>query len=392
MTTIDNPVFDVMDKRFHVDDPWPMFAWLRAHAPLFWEETNGVWVASSYDMVSKIERMPLLFSSAEGIRYRDRATLSILNMDYPEHARHRRILSRGFTPNRIALLRDQIREITTEVLDGIEGLESFDYVAEVARPIPTRVIAGMLGLPSSMGEQLRTWSDTMLAGDDIEDDSDPRLLAASAAFGEWVTFVQPRLEDRRANPGTDLISLLVAAEEMMSHDDLLMFLTLLLVAGNDTTRNTMAGGLLALSRNPDQYELLREDRSLIPSAVEEILRWVTPVLMHLRTVTEDTVFEGHELRTGQKVCLLWPSANRDEAVFPNADRFVVTRSDNNHRTFGFGPHFCLGAHLARLEMEVLLEEQLRRFPTLHVPDGVEPTYADGTLIRGITSLAASLAG
>ena len=390
----DPTTFDVLDQRFHVDDPWPKYDWLRENDPFFWEANNDVWVATSHRLMTDIEKSPGLFSSAQGIRYHDPTPLSLLTMDAPEHSAKRRLLSRAFTPKRINDLRETVREVTNDVLDRVEGRRDFDFVTEIAMPIPTEVIAVMLGLPRSDGEQLRVWSDTMLAADEIPDQNDSRIAAGGAAAAEWFPYIEGYIEERRARPTDDLISTLVAAVDhsvddelaALDHGELLMFLTLLLVAGNDTTRNSMSGGVRVLTENPAQYDMLRENHELIPSAVEEVLRWVSPVLVHLRTVTATTEFAGKNIVEGQKVCVVFPAANFDPAVFDDPTRFDITRRPNEHRAFGFGPHYCLGAHLARLEMQVLLEEQLRRLPYLQASLERPVEHLDSTLVRGLISV------
>ena len=289
--------FDVLDPTlFSRGAAHQVFDWLRANDPVHRDERNELWVVSKYDDVAHVERQPETFISGRGVRPKgDDVNLSIASMDDPEHARQRRLIARGFTPKRIGELTERIRSVTRELVDQIAHRGECDFVTDLAAPLPLIVIAELLGLPVDDREQLRHWSDTMIAGEgSVAGDS--KLDAAGQAWAEYVTYLAALLEDRRVHPRDDLISVLLSSADAgelgfdpaaldaaiasgdprsglsLGGDDILSFLTLLLVAGNETTRNALSGGVLALSRFPEQRDRLVADLTLVPSATEEILR------------------------------------------------------------------------------------------------------------------------
>jgi len=389
-----------------------VFKWMRENDPVHRDEKNGSWVVSKYDDVSYVERQPELFCSAQGVRPKGGGAdaLSIVSMDDPEHARQRRLISRGFTGGRITQLTDHIRELARGLVDNVAARGECDFVDDIAKPLPLIVIAEMLGLGIGDRERLAHWSDTMMAGEGADAD-DPRQAAAGEAWGEYITYLVGLLEDRRAHPRDDLISVLLSSaeageisfdEDALHHrlqegalgdgnlglgsDDLLSFLVLLLVAGNETTRNALSGGMLALSSFPAERAKLVGDLTLVNSATEEILRYVSPVISFSRTVTRDTELRGRQLAPGDVMLNVYPSANRDADVFDDPDAFHVDRSPNLHLAFGTGPHFCLGANLARTEIRILLEELFSRLPDIHVPDGAEAERGANALVTTIQHL------
>ncbi len=389
-----------------------VFRWMRENDPVHWDETNGIWVVSKYDDISYVERQPELFCSAQGVRPKGGGAdaLSIVSMDDPEHARQRRLISRGFTGARITKLMDHIRELAHGLVDNVAKRGSCDFVDDIAKPLPLIVIAEMLGLAVEERERLAHWSDTMMAGEGADAD-DPRQAAAGEAWAEYITYLVGLLEERRAHPQDDLISVLLSSADAgeisfdeqalmakvqaggladaglgLGADDLLAFLVLLLVAGNETTRNALSGGMLALSSFPAERDKLVADLGLVNSATEEVLRYVSPVISFSRTVTSDTELRGRSLKTGDVVLNVYPSANRDADVFDDPDAFHVDRSPNLHLAFGTGPHFCLGANLARTEIRVLLEELFTRLPDIHVPEGVDAERGANALVTTIQHL------
>ena len=373
------------------------FDWLRANDPVHRDEKNGIWVISKHADIIQVERQPELFCSKLGIRPTGGhgANLSIVSMDDPEHAQKRKLVSRGFTPPRINELMDHIRDIARELIDNVAARGECDFVDDIAKPLPLIVIAEMLGLPVDERQQLARWSDDMMSAEGAESDTDPRIVAAAEAFGGYVGLLMQLIEERRANPKDDLISVLLSSVEAgaLSHDqenldgdELLMFLVLLLVAGNETTRNGLSGGMDALSRFPEQRARLAGDLSLVNSATEEILRYVSPVISFSRTVTADTELRGRALKEGDVVLNVYPSANRDEDVFDNPHEFRVDRDPNMHLAFGTGPHFCLGANLARTEIRIALDELFTRLPDIRVAPGAEPQRAPNSLVTTINHL------
>jgi len=389
-----------------------VFRWMRENDPVHRDEVNGIWVVSKYEDISYVERQPELFCSGQGVRPKGGGAdaLSIVSMDDPEHARQRRLISRGFTGARITQLMDHIRDLARELVDNVAKRGECDFVDDIAKPLPLIVIAEMLGLGVEDRAQLAHWSDTMMAGEGAGAD-DPRQAAAGEAWGEYITYLVVLLEERRAHPKDDLISVLLSSADAgdiefdesalrsvveqgaipsgslgLGSDDLLAFLVLLLVAGNETTRNALSGGMLALSNFPTERIKLVGDLGLVNSATEEILRYVSPVISFSRTVMRDTELRGRALAVGDVVLNVYPSANRDADVFDEPDAFRVFRSPNLHLAFGTGPHFCLGANLARTEIRILLEELFTRLPDIHVPEGVDAERGANALVTTIQHL------
>ena len=389
-----------------------VFRWMRENDPVHRDEVNGIWVVSKYEDISYVERQPELFCSGQGVRPKGGGAdaLSIVSMDDPEHARQRKLISRGFTGGRITELVDHIRELAHDLVDNVAARGECDFVDDIAKQLPLIVIAEMLGLAVDQREQLAHWSDTMMAGEGAEADY-PRQAAAGVAWGEYIMYLVGLLEERRAHPQDDLISVLLSSADAgdiafdhaalqnrvqdgalggdglgLGSDDLLAFLVLLLVAGNETTRNALSGGMLALSQFPGERDKLVADMGLVNSATEEILRYVSPVISFSRTATRDTELRGREIKAGDVLLNVYPSANRDIDIFANPDLFLVDRSPNLHLAFGTGPHFCLGANLARTEIRILLQELLTRLPDIHVPAGADADRGANSLVTTIQHL------
>jgi len=405
---------DINDGRFY-DDPWEGYAWLRANAPVYWDAKNELWVISRHEDVAYVSRTPARYCSKFGVRPKVAAPMSIISMDDPEHTQQRRLINKGFTPAQVRRLAPHVREITNSIIDEIQARGEVVFVADFAIHVPLIVIAELMGLDPVGREGLYEWSDKMMAGDGHTDPDDPVLHAAAEAFGDYVTYLLPIIEARRVEPREDLISILTGAYDAgvlevgedggvvadglvgglagldgdgLTSDELLMFLCVLVVAGNETTRNAITGGLKAFSDFPEQKQRLLDDLSLMDSAVEEIVRFVSPVISFTRTVTEDHDFHGQELKEGDKVLLLYQSANRDETVFEAPDEFRLDRNPNPHLGFGIGPHFCLGANLARLEIKIVFEELFRRLRDIRVKPGAEVTRGDNALVLAIEHLPA----
>ncbi|HEY6531575.1 MAG TPA: cytochrome P450 [Acidimicrobiales bacterium] len=399
------PDFDVLDPRFH-DDPWAVYRWLRRHAPVFWDERNELWLVSGHVEVSHVSRNPQVYSSARGVRPGMDVPMSIIGMDDPEHTRQRRLINRGFTPRRVREITGHMRELTSGLIDDIASRGEIDFVGDFAIHLPLIIIAELIGLDPTQRDRLYRWSDAMVGGDGRSDPDDPALVAAATAFGEYAAMCSELIDARRGHPvADDLISILSNAydegalandgtdggflsdaseetdiEGTLTNDELFMFLCLLVVAGNETTRNALTGALLAFSRFPDQRRALADRPELIDSAVDEVIRYVSPVISFMRTVTTTHEYEGLTLEEGQQVLLLYQSANRDETVFDAPDEFRIDRSPNPHVGFGVGTHYCLGASLARAELDVALTELLRRLPDIRVPEGAEVRRGDSTLV------------
>jgi cytochrome P450 family 142 subfamily A polypeptide 1 len=394
-TALDPRTVDLNDPRLY-DDPWAFYRWLRDEQPVWWNEASGLYAISRYDDIVDISCHPERYSSAAGVRPVP-VKISLIDTDDPEHARLRRLISRGFTPRQVRKLAEHVRELANEILDEVQARGRIEFVADFAVHVPLIVIAELMGLDPATRGQLYRWSDAMMAADGETDLTSAVMQDATTAFAEYSAVCAELIEARRTSPTEDLVSLLTKLHDdgvdgepdVLSDDELMMFCTLLVVAGNETTRNAIAGGLRALSSFPDEREKLLADPSLIDSAVEEILRFVSPVLTMVRTVTEDHSRDGVDLRAGDRLLLLYQSANRDERVFDDPDSLRVDRSPNPHIAFGFGPHYCLGANLARLEVKIVFQELLRRLPDIRVEDPDRlPARARSTLVLGIESLPA----
>ncbi len=396
---------DVLDPRFY-DDPWEGYRWLRANGPLWWDARNEMWVASRHDDISHVSRNQELYSAAQGVRPKVAAPMSIISMDDPEHTRQRRLINKGFTPRMVRQLSEHMREITNEIIDEVAAEGEIDFVEDLAIHVPLIVIAELMGLDPAQRQKLYAWSDAMMAGDGHTDADDPVLHRAAEAFGEYCALCLELIEKRRADGSTDdIIGILTNAydqgelerpdgalqatgDDELSSDDLLMFLTLLVVAGNETTRNALTGGLIAFTRFPDERRKLLDRPELIDLAVEEIARYVSPVLSFMRTVTDDHTYKGVDLKAGDRVLLLYQSANRDEDVFDESDRFVVDRDPNPHLAFGIGTHYCLGANLARAEIKVVFEELFTRLRDIRAAAPDTLTRGDSTLVLALQHLPA----
>ena len=365
-------------NRFTAGVPYHAFKLLRAEAPVFWHPElrgAGFWVISRYEDVVAVSKDPATFSSARGgtniFELSDEEIAVVrtmmLNMDPPGHTKYRRLVNQGFTPRMVARLEPHVRDICRRVVDAVAAKGSCDFVVEVAAELPLQVIVELLGVPLADCHRVFDWSNRLIGFDDPEFQTsmEDGKIAASEL---WAYANQLALE-RRQRPREDLVSVLMQAEvdgERLSEMEFDSFFLLLSVAGNETTRNLIAGGMLALIEHPAERARLVADPALLPRAVEEMLRWVSPVIHFRRTATRDTELRGQTIRAGQKVVLFYPSANRDEAVFPEPERFDVSRTPNEHLAFGIGEHFCLGASLARLEIRVMFEELLGRLPDMEL--------------------------
>ena len=383
----------ILDPRipgtFNRSDYFERLAELRADAPVHHID-DDVFTAARYEDVRAISRNPTDFCSSRGVLVNDPLRFkpadmsgSVLHMDPPDHAAYRKLVNREFTPRGVTGLEARIRELAVEVLDAVAPDEAVDFVGAVAAPFPVQVIAELLGVGDADRGDFRCWSDAMIAAPDTKD---PAVFALA---GELWRFLDEQLRERAGAPRDDLMSTLMHAEvqgHRLSHAEARMFCVSLLVAGNETTRHLISGAALALAEHPDQRHALAQDASAIPAAVEESLRWVTPIQAFGRTATRDTEVHGVPIPADAFVIMLYASANRDVAAFgPTADRFDVTRpTDPPHLAFGFGEHLCLGAALARLEARVLLEELVARWGTWDLEG--EPTWTASTLVRGMSEL------
>ena len=386
----ENPAIRLLDGYFYVGEPLRHFRWMREHAPVFWDESSRLWGIALYEDVMKISKSPELFCSGQSSRPDAPALPSMINMDDPRHKLRRALVNKGFTKRRVDDHETKIRRIVTELIDAVCEKGSCDFVREIAAPLPMIVIGDLLGVAPEDRDRLLRWSEEMLAASTAT--AAPALAERAAKAGlEYAQYALGVIGDRRGKPpGDDLMSVLVHAEidsqklddEALVHESLLI-----LVGGDETTRHVITEGMEALIRFPAQRDVLLRDPSKIPVAVEEMLRWVTPIKNMNRTATRDSVLRGQKIREGDKLLLLYPSANRDERVFPDPDVFDVERSPNDHVAFGgYGTHFCLGASLARLELRVMFEELLRRLPDLQLASDDALPLRPNNFIAGVESM------
>jgi hypothetical protein len=383
--------FDPFDYAFH-EDPYPVYRALRAEAPVYWNQALRFWALSRHADVLAGFKDWERFTNTGGISLEvgelsadSTAVLSILAMDPPRHDRIRALVSKGFTPRRVADLEPSIRALAVRYLERVRPAGRCDFVADFAGRLPMDVISEMLGVPESDRDELRGWSDTILHREEGVRGVPPEGVAASGRLLQYFVRV---VAERRRRPGDDLASALCAAEldgEKLSDKDIIGFLYLLIIAGNETTTKLLANAVHWLQKHPAVRKEVTESPALVPQWVEETLRFDNSTQLMARTVSADFDYRGHAMRRGQKVLLLIGSANRDEAVFPNPDVFDIHRDTSAHLSFGRGTHFCLGAALARLEARVSLEEVLRRLADWNV-DEANAVRVHSTNVRGFMAL------
>ena len=355
----------LLDPQLYTTDPHPLYARLRAEAPVAWNEERGFWAVAKHADVSAIENDHGTFCAGRGILVEEIGTTytsppTMMHSDPPVHTRYRRLVQPAFKPSAVRPLEPVIRARTTALVERFEDGVATDVVSVLSVPLPLQVIGEILGVPDDEWERCYEWSEAVIPGaTDWPEERRAQLM------GEMVEYLVGAAKDRRARPRDDVLTRLAQIDldgERLSDDELGMFLVQLLVAGNETTRDLISSGLLAFADHPGQWARLRADRHLVPSAVEEMLRWSSPVVSFMRTATRATEVGGVSVAEGEPLLMLFASANRDEDAFgPSASTFDVGRDPNPHLAFGQGNHFCLGAALARLEGRVVLEELLDRF-------------------------------
>ena len=358
--------------------------WMRQEAPLYWDDSTGIWGAASHELVSMMSREWHTFCSSKGSRP-ESSVPSMINFDAPEHTKRRRLVGNGFTPRRVADHEPYLREKVTQLIDSVIDKGSCDIVADIATPLPMYMIGELMGLPEEDNDTLLHWSDIFATGGETIALADVQM----AVIG-WNDYIMKKVNERRGKDGQDLVSLIVNAEwegESLSDVDIMFETMLVLVGGDETTRHVISAGTAALLQNPDQLALLKSDMSLLPSAIEEMLRWASPIRNMNRTATQDVIVNGMQIRENDRVLLLYPSANRDAKVFDNPHSFDITRTPNDHVAFGaYGRHHCLGAPLARLELKILFEEMLNRFDNLQLATDEPLISRRGNFVLGLNEV------
>jgi cholest-4-en-3-one 26-monooxygenase len=377
---------DLLDGALYAGDPEPAYAWLRERAPVYRDEANELWAVSRHADVIAVETDPALFTSSRGFRPKLPSDASMIGKDDPEHAAQRRLLSRRFTPRAVRAREPGLRAVVTRLIDAFARRGHCDLVRELAIPVPVIAILELLGFDPDAWPRFALWAETLNASG-----GGPRYVhpGVMQAFGEFRAEALALARARRARPRDDLFSRMVVAADAelpRSDDEIALEALLLLDGGSDTTRHVIGGATLALVQHPEALRRLAAEPARIPTAVEEFVRWVTPILNMRRTATRDTELHGRAIRAGDEVLLLYGAANRDPRVFAEAQRFDPARDPNPHLAFGFGTHFCLGASLARLELRVVFEELLRRLPDLRLAPGAEPSWVPNAFTRGLASL------
>jgi cytochrome P450 len=381
------------------DEAHAVWRRLRAESPVSWQDGRlwfpGFWSITKHADILAISRDPHTYISSKGIAMatdpntppdQGGAGDSMITTDPPRHVRLRRLVNKGFTPRMVALMEPGIRAMAEEIVAGVAPRGECDFVTEIAAQLPLAVICTMVGAPREDWPMLFDLTNQVLGPDDPEYQTEGRDRRATAQHGTklMLEYFARTVADRRREPREDMVTLLTQAEidgEALSDREILAFCQLLVLAGNETTRNAISGGLLAFLEYPGEWARLRADPSLMPTAVEEILRWSSPLAHMMRTATRDVEIRGQRIKAGDRLMLWYPSANRDEEVFADPYRFDIGRVPNEHLAFGFGEHFCLGAGLARLEIRVMFETILARLDDIALTGPVERLRS--TFLHGI---------
>jgi cholest-4-en-3-one 26-monooxygenase len=379
--------------------PHHWFQRLRQEAPVYWHDEPdgpGYWVITKYEDLRHVSRNPKIFSSFLGTNIFDlppdglTAIQSLLiNMDPPQHVKYRRLVQKGFTPRQVKVLEPRIRELCDKLIDQVAQRDECEFVSDLAAELPMQVICEMVGVPAEDRRLIYDLSNRLIGFDDPDFATSPEDGKLAAA--EMYAYAQKLAAERRVKPADDLVTKLLDAEidgNRLTEHEFNCFFLLLMIAGNETTRTATTHGMHLLMQHPEQRQRLLADPSLISSAVEEFLRFESPLISFRRTATQDTEIRGVEIRSGDKVTMWYPSANRDEEAFPNSDTFDVARSPNAHVAFGIGEHFCLGSNLARLELNIIFEQLLRRFADIQLTG--EPKRLRSNFINAVKYLPVKL--
>lgn len=384
------PQIDLLNGHWYAADPTPTYRWLRDNAPVYWDDINQLWGISRYRDLVEIEKHPRRYSNRNSYRPlppEGHDDQSMIGQDDPQHATQRRLVARKFTPRAVADHDAEIRAVVVELIDAALAQGSVDAVEALAAPLPAMMIAKYLGFGIDRWQDIKRWStETIPLG------GGPRYIndqGIGAAF-EFALACAELIEQKRAEPTDDMVSLWAHTEidGVPMSDEMIISECLLLVDGGaETTRTVIASTLWDLLEHPDQLKRLRSEPELLAGgAIEEFLRWVSPILNMARVVVEDHELHGQTLRAGDQLVLMYSSANRDPEVFDDPDRYDLARAHNNHVAFGFGSHFCLGSSLARLELRIFFEEFLARVSDYSFTAGTQPNHIPGAFVRGVENL------
>ncbi len=394
--------FNPQDPDF-IRNPYPVYERLRAEAPIFFHEESRLWFCTNYEDVDYFLRDKRLGRSIghilppeacgvppdppEYLPFTKLNRHSMFDMEPPEHTRIKNLVHKAFTPRRVDEMRASIQAIANQLLDRVEAKGEFEVIEEFATPLPVTVIAELLGVPEADRDKLRPWSAAIVAMYELDPapETAKKAIEASAEFSDYLRFLS---HQRKAEPRPDLITALAEVEEagdQLSEDEMIATCVLLLNAGHEATVNGIGNGLFALLRHPEQLWLLRERPDLLDGAVEEMLRYDTPLQLFRRWALEEMDYKEFHFKVGDRLGLMFGAANRDPVVFAQAERFDIQRDSNPHLAFGAGIHYCLGAPLARLELQIAFATLLRRFPKLELV-GPEPEFSGKYVIRGLREL------
>jgi cytochrome P450 family 142 subfamily A polypeptide 1 len=363
---------NLLDGKWYAQNAHEVWTEMRQTSPVHWDPVAQVWGIAKYHDVVAVEKNPKTFSSYLAPRPHGQHLPMMISMDDPEHQRRRSLVNRGFTPKRVNGHEPMLQELCRTIIGKVADKGSCDFVWEIAAPLPLLVIAELLGYDSSWHDDLLRWSEELMIPS--EPDLTPEMIQQRIETGSRtiMEFREAQLgiiADRRKNPRDDVITTLCEAEidgERLDDESIVQETLLILIGGDETTRHVISAGMLALLENPDQLAALRDGDADMAVAVEEMIRWASPVQNMSRTATQDVVIGDQKIREGQQLMLFYPSANRDDDVFADAQAFDIRRQPNPHVAFGFGTHFCLGAALARLECRLMFTELLRRLPDLEL--------------------------
>jgi cytochrome P450 family 142 subfamily A polypeptide 1 len=390
VTTTSVVPLNILDPLLYAGDPYPAYQWLRDEAPAYWDPANEIWGISRHADVQAIERDTTRFSSATGSRPLIDMSASMINRDDPRHQQQRKLVSRRFSPRAVRRHEERVRDQATELITAAAAKGTAEIVQDLAAPLPAMVIGELLGFDRALWPKCREWSERTMSAAGFRND-DPRQPAGSPeAISEFAAAFYELIEARRAEPRDDLVSAWVHGDiggVPLDIPEIIQEGLLLLDGGAETTRSVIGQTVWNLARFPGQRQILLNDPSVLAStAVEEFIRLATPVLNMRRTVAADHELHGQQLRAGDQVLLMYGAANTDDRAFDQPLHFDVTRRHNHHVAFGLGTHFCLGANLARLELRVVFEELLRRFPDFRLAGGCMSSFAPGYFTRTLTEL------
>ena len=381
------PDVDLTDGAFYAADSRSVYKWMRANEPVF-RDRNGLAGAATYQAVIDAERSPELFSNAGGIRPDQDAPPMMIAMDDPGHLLRRKLVNVGFTRKRVKDRESSIATLCDALIDAVCQRGECDFVWDIAAPLPMAVIGDILGVLPNERETFLRWSDDMMnfLSSTTEQTDFQVSIDAFAAYADYMTSM---ITARKAEPADDLVSVLVHAEvdgEKLADHEIINEVLLLLIGGDETTRHTLSGGTAQLLREPSQHQRLADDLTLLPGAIEEMLRWTAPVKNMARTMVADAEFHGAQLRQGEKIILLFESANFDETVFGDPEKFRIDRYPNNHMAFGFGTHFCLGNQLARLELSMMNQRLLQRLPDMQLASAEPLPLRPANFVSGLEKM------